>query len=796
MSFKPRILFIDAHDSFSNNIITLVEETLHVIVTKITIDSPLPSNLRESFAALIIGPGPGSPYVPSDIGCIKDVWNLPDDKLVPVLGVCLGFQSLVANFGGIVRRLPYPRHGIETEIRTCNGSIFEGIEKFSSVQYHSLYGSLDDSTQEEKDLWSPRQTCRSLVPLAWDIDHSYSRGPPTPEDSRAESGLLNPSRILMSVKHATKPFYGIQFHPESVCSSEQARLVVSNWWELAKLWNQKHRSINLNTEPATNNCQFITRSINVGTLNIHSIRQQLPHDFGEEIVVLDSEMSQDSPMGNHSIIGLIYPDTLKISYNTGRETVYVQKGSQTTMQSLSSYGGSIFSFLKEFMESRRQLHDKGDSPFWGGLMGYISYEACLETLDISSETKPDRPGIQFAFIERSIVINHTARSLHVQSIKSNDHEWVHETVTTLARLARPEPFSFDESSKGTSSSSKMESEASTTFSDVKSYKISTSSSPPTPVETLFTAKPESKFTLPTEQEYRSKIRKCHTEIRQGNSYELCLTGQTTIDMAGPSPTSWSQYLRLRAVNPAPFGAYVRLGPVTIMSSSPERFLSWTRPNAHHESTCQFRPIKGTVKKRQFNPDGSLGFVDLPTATKILSTPKERAENLMIVDLIRHDLSGVVGTGNVRTTSLMQVEEYETVYQLVTVIEGTLRPTYPYNEPAYRPQKSGIDVLAASLPPGSMTGAPKKRSCELLQQIEDTPRSIYSGVLGYMDVGGGGDFSVVIRTAYRWDDETGGDDSQIWRIGAGGAITDLSDELGEWDEMHTKLDAVLRSFRQS
>jgi para-aminobenzoate synthetase len=106
MSFKPRILFINAHDSFSNNIITLVEETLHVMVTKITIDSPLPSNLQESFAALIIGPEPGSPYMPSDIGCIKSVWNFPDVKVVPVLGVCLGFQSLVVNFGGIVRRLP------------------------------------------------------------------------------------------------------------------------------------------------------------------------------------------------------------------------------------------------------------------------------------------------------------------------------------------------------------------------------------------------------------------------------------------------------------------------------------------------------------------------------------------------------------------------------------------------------------------------------------------------------------------------------------------------------------------
>jgi para-aminobenzoate synthetase len=188
------------------------------------------------------------------------------------------------------------------------------------------------------------------------------------------------------------------------------------------------------------------------------------------------------------------------------------------------------------------------------------------------------------------------------------------------------------------------------------------------------------------------------------------------------------------------------------------------------------------------------LVDLATAKSILASPKERAESLMIVDLIRHDLAGVENSRDVKTTSLMQVEEYESVYQLVTVIEGTLQPTFAANDPRYRPLEMGIDVLAASLPPGSMTGAPKKRSCQLLRAIEEEkPRSIYSGVLGYMDVGGGGDFSVVIRTAYRWDDETT-ETGETWRIGAGGAITDMSQEMSEWDEMNTKVDAVLRSFK--
>jgi len=125
---------------------------------------------------------------------------------------------------------------------------------------------------------------------------------------------------------------------------------------------------------------------------------------------------------------------------------------------------------------------------------------------------------------------------------------------------------------------------------------------------------------------------------------------------------------------------------------------------------------------------------------------------------------------------MCVEEYETVFQLVSVIEGDLDSS----------TATPTAVLAHSLPPGSMTGAPKKRSCELLRSIEgaNSPRGLYSGVLGYFDVGGGGDFSVVIRTAFRWRDEG------VWRVGAGGAVTALSERKGEWEEMLAKRQSVL------
>jgi len=138
---------------------------------------------------------------------------------------------------------------------------------------------------------------------------------------------------------------------------------------------------------------------------------------------------------------------------------------------------------------------------------------------------------------------------------------------------------------------------------------------------------------------------------------------------------------------------------------------------------------------------------------------------------------------------MAVEEYATVYQLVSVIAGTLaKPT------------TGLPVLAASLPPGSMTGAPKKRSCALLADIEgQRPRGLYSGVLGYLDVGGGGDFSVVIRTAFRYGaagtggEGGGGGGDGDWQIGAGGAVTVLSEAEAEWEEMLAKRESLLRVF---
>jgi para-aminobenzoate synthetase len=246
-------------------------------------------------------------------------------------------------------------------------------------------------------------------------------------------------------------------------------------------------------------------------------------------------------------------------------------------------------------------------------------------------------------------------------------------------------------------------------------------------------------------------------------------------------------------------------------------------------------MKGTVKKND-------QVYSLEQAKKLLDVPKEKAENLMIVDLVRHDLHGVCGSGNVQVPRLMVVEEYKSVFQMISVVEGQI-PQLPQSaintpqdseeeenaegrvqvsedEGAEREKRryTGLDVLAASLPPGSMTGAPKKRSCEILGEIEGRERGLYSGVVGYLDVRGRGDWSVTIRSMFKWDDEDGfvdgtggvyegvggrgvvnGNDvpmkTETWHIGAGGAVTALSTDVGEREEMQTKLNGTLGIFRQ-
>jgi len=291
-------------------------------------------------------------------------------------------------------------------------------------------------------------------------------------------------------------------------------------------------------------------------------------------------------------------------------------------------------------------------------------------------------------------------------------------------------------------------------------------------------------------QYKRDIAKCHEYIRQGESYELCLTNQweTVVPKNKNNKDPLGLYKLLRERNPAPFSAFVKFPNVAICSSSPERFISVTpKTNSMNPQKkdwiVEARPIKGTIARPMVShpphhPQRPCPIKDAQSAAELQSSVKDRAENLMIVDLLRNDLSRVCQVGSVHVPHLMHIESYATVHQMVSTVRGTLME---------KNQPEGLHVLKACFPGGSMTGAPKKRSMEILHRLEQgEPRGPYSGCLGYWSVNGRMDMNIVIRSAVLVSNK-----KNEWNIsiGTGGAITALSDSQDEYEEMRLKARAV-------
>ena len=270
------------------------------------------------------------------------------------------------------------------------------------------------------------------------------------------------------------------------------------------------------------------------------------------------------------------------------------------------------------------------------------------------------------------------------------------------------------------------------------------------------------FPAPAAEAYMDAVRASQHEIYEGNSYEVCLTAQTNARIPNPSPELFFElYRRQRAHNSAPYAAYLRCGDFSVLSSSPERFLS-----VDEQRNAQTKPIKGTV------PRGATPEEDAAAAAWLRTDEKTRAENLMIVDLLRNDLSTVSDPASVRVPVLMGVESYSTVHQLVSTVSSRLR--------------EGVSAVAAAracFPGGSMTGAPKPSTMQIIERLEGRARGVYSGALGFVSADGSANLSIVIRTLVAHDDGA-------VTLAAGGAVVADSDPAAEYEEMLTKLRAAL------
>jgi len=272
---------------------------------------------------------------------------------------------------------------------------------------------------------------------------------------------------------------------------------------------------------------------------------------------------------------------------------------------------------------------------------------------------------------------------------------------------------------------------------------------------------------PVPEEYAAAFARVQEHLHAGNSYEVNLTHRLTRE-SDLDPVS--AYLRLRELNPAPYSGFLQHdvdhARAWLLSSSPERYALVT-PDRHLET----KPIKGTT------PRGATAAEDEAHRERLASDPKTRAENLMIVDLLRNDLSLVCDVGSVEVPALMQVESYESVHQLVSTVRGHLRDDV-----------TTVGALRALFPAGSMTGAPKLRTMQIVEEVEATPRGVYAGAFGWISGDGPADLGVVIRSLTT-------DGSGTWTLGTGGGITVKSDVAEEWAESEWKAERLLRVFDQ-
>ncbi len=625
-------LIVDNYDSFTYNLVDAVAKVSGCAPLVIRNDEMSWDEIqRLDFDSVIISPGPGRPENPRDFGVSAQLIAAAAEGLFPLLGVCLGHQGIAQHFGGRVIQAAEPVHGRAAEILHDGDQLFAGIpERFNAIRYHSLIVAEPLPPELRK--------------IAWTSDG-----------------------VVMALRHVTRPIWGVQFHPESICT-QYGETILRNFLSLRRRKIRVvAREIALPVRPETLYRELFSRQ---------------RYSFW-----LDSSLVSDAS---------------RFSYmGAGTEILHAP-------------------FLDSLDRALRNV--QVDAPplpfaFTGGYVGYLGYELKAECGAPGKHRSP-YPDACLLRVDRFLAIDHLENTVWIVSCGEPDRE-IEARIGVLKESALQD--------------------------------CPPAALPPAPVE----------FQLATERhDYLRLIDACRSRIASGESYEICLTNQLRVATAA-DPLAY--YEALRQQNPAPYSAFLHLDDIDIACSSPERFL---RVDAR--GAVESRPIKGTIRR------GADPEEDADLRAALASSEKNRAENLMIVDLARNDLARVCRAGSVHVPQMMQVETYATVHQLVSTIAGQLAPG-----------KTAIDCIRAAFPGGSMTGAPKLRTLEILDELEPEARGIYSGCICYIGFNGAADLNIVIRTAVFRDG--------VATIGVGGAIVYQSQPEDEWDEMLLKAQALLRAF---
>lgn len=685
-----RTLLIDNYDSYTYNLFQLIAEVNRqepIVVRNDQLDWDSLASMHVD--NIVISPGPGRPENERDFGICRRVLL---DATVPVLGVCLGHQGLGFVYGADVIPASEIVHGRPDAIFHDGSELFEGIPQgFRAVRYHSLVVRDDLPTCLEKTAWTADGT-------------------------------------IMGLRHRDRPLWGVQYHPESICT-EHGRHIIENFHTLtaraagverprARQPIDARRSFPAATPP--NERVVLTHRLDT----LLCPEQVFVHLYGDEPYAfwldssrIEQNLSRFSFMGANS-----GPLSQVVEYrSSGQHLTVTGPGSSMHLQM------SIFEYLDQ--EIKHLACHAPDLPFdlAGGFVGYFGYELKAEcgSQPVHSSSLPDA---MFILADQMIVFDHLEQVTYlVHAGTHGDDERADAWFAYMEQRLRTLP----------------------------PLPVLSHASPPVDPTEFRLHQPY--------PDYLDAIERCRQLQAQGESYEICLTTQIS---SAVQPDPLTVYRHLRRLNPAPHAAFLHFGKVAILSSSPERFL-----NVDRERRIEAKPIKGTARR------GTTEQEDARLRHQLQNSEKTRSENLMIVDLLRNDLGLVSEIGSVHVPKLMAIESYATVHQIVSTICGTLRTGL-----------TAIDCIRAAFPGGSMTGAPKLRTMEIIDALEGEARGVYAGALGFLGLNGTADLSVVIRTIVTTPETT--------LIGAGGAITIQSDPEAEFDEMLLKARPLMRALARA
>jgi para-aminobenzoate synthetase component 1 len=439
--------------------------------------------------------------------------------------------------------------------------------------------------------------------------------------------------------------------------------------------------------------------------------------------VLDSGMDSQR-LGRYSFIG---SDPFLIMKSQGDNITLTSGNSQKTQQ------GNPFDILHNLFEKYRLDCSQAPVPFCGGAVGYFSYDLChfIESLPGTAIDDLQLPESYFAFYSTIVAFDNLLGKTYIISSGFPEYD--------------------DEGQRLTKAAEQIEKMASRLSAPVSVPEYNTTGTP-----ALTEAVLKCNF---TPEDYKNAVKKVRDYIIAGDIFQANISQRFETDLTIPP---YELYSRLRQINPAPFASYLNFDDVVIVSASPERFL---RLDSDQVET---RPIKGT------RPRGKNAANDKAMAQELTASIKDRAENVMIVDLERNDLGRVCQFGTINVTELAILETFPTVFHLTSTVVGKLRS-----------DKNRLDLLKATFPGGSITGAPKVRAMEIIDEVEPTRRSIYTGAIGYLCFSGNMDINIVIRTFLVKDKKA------YFQVG-GGIVYD-SDPEEEYQETLDKAKALIQAL---